>query len=173
MVNINKQMKEEICIKVERWKQGRLKLSKNKSLESVVPGDIVMLRRESKLDQPQFGLVLEVLNHSQDMSIRLQSGYCFTTAIGNLIPVASGEANSMDSQGSSRSGASRVGKPFTHFISASITGDGDLAQIRKYQETLESIPEIGKPKKTQKMHVTLACLCVSESKVKETEQKFQ
>ena len=79
----------------------------------------------------------------------------------------------MDSQGSSRSGASRVGKPFTHFISASITGDGDLAQIRKYQETLESIPEIGKPKKTQKMHVTLACLCVSESEVEETEQKFQ
>ena len=48
-----------------------------------------------------------------------------------------------------------------------------MAQIRKYQETLESIPEIGKPKKTQKMHVTLACLCVSESEVEETEQKFQ
>ena len=93
------------------------------------------------------------------MAIRLQSGYCFTTAIGNLILVASGEANSMDSQESSRSGANKVGKPFTHFISASITGDGDLAQIRKYQETLEGIPEIGKPKKTQKMHVTLACLC--------------
>ena len=79
----------------------------------------------------------------------------------------------MDSQGSSRSGASRVGKPFTHFISASITGDGDLAQIRKYQETLEGIPEIGKPKKTEKMHVTLVCLCVNESEVEETEQKFQ
>ena len=63
MVNLNKQMKEEISIEVERWKQGRLKFSKNKSLGSVVPGDIVMLRRESKLDQPQFGLVLEVLNH--------------------------------------------------------------------------------------------------------------
>ena len=47
-----------------------------------------------------------------------------------------------------------------------------MAQIRKYQETLESIPEIGKPKKTQKMHVTLACLCVSEGEVEETEQKF-
>ena len=48
-----------------------------------------------------------------------------------------------------------------------------MAQIRKYQETLESIPEIGKPKKTQKMHVTLACLCVSESEVEKNEQKFQ
>ena len=125
------------------------------------------------LDQPQFGLVLELVNPDGDAAIKLQSGYSFTTEIGNLIPVTSGEANKMDSQGSSRSGASRVGKPFTHFISASITGDGDLAQIRKYQETLESIPEIGKPKKTQKMHVTLACLCVSESEVEETEQKFQ
>ena len=79
----------------------------------------------------------------------------------------------MDSQGSSRSRVNRVGKPFTHFISASITGDGDLAQIIKYQETMESIPEIGKPKKTQKMHVTLACLCVSVIEVEETEQKFQ
>ena len=50
MMNLNKQMKEEISIEVERWKQGRLKFSKNKSLGSVVPGDIVMLRRESKLD---------------------------------------------------------------------------------------------------------------------------
>ena len=58
-------------------------------------------RKQIRLDQPQFGLVLEVLNHSRDVSIRLQSGYCFTTAIGNLIPVASGQANSMDSQGSS------------------------------------------------------------------------
>ena len=42
-------MKEEICIEIEHWKQGRLKLSKNKSLENVVPGDIVMLCRENKL----------------------------------------------------------------------------------------------------------------------------
>ena len=63
-----------------------------------------MLRRENKLDQPQFGLVLELVNHDRDAAIRLQSEYSLTMAIGNLIPVASGHANSMDRQGSSRNG---------------------------------------------------------------------
>ena len=81
-------------------------------------------------------------------SIRLQTGYCFITAVGNLIPVASGavesrQASGKDSQGSIRSMANRVGKPFTHFISASLTDDGDLAEIKKYQETLQAIPGIG------------------------------
>ena len=30
MVNVNKQMKEEICIEIERWKQERLKLGRKK-----------------------------------------------------------------------------------------------------------------------------------------------
>ena len=85
-----------------------------------------MLRRDNKLEQPQFGLVLEILNHSRDAAIKLQSGYSFVTAVGNLIPVASGQSDSMDRQGSYRSGVNRVGQNFTHFISASITGDGDL-----------------------------------------------
>ena len=47
-----------------------------------------------------------------------------------------------------------------------------MGLIRKYQETLEGIPEIGKAKKTHKMHVTLVCLCVDKGEVEETEQKF-
>ena len=38
------------------------------------------------------------------------------------------------------------------------------------KKTLENIPGIGKRKKIQKMHITLACLCVDENEVEETEQ---
>ena len=61
----------------------------------------------------------------------------------------------------------RVGKPFTHFISASLADDGGLAEIKKYQETLQGIPEIGEPKKVQQTHITLACLCVDEDEIEE------
>ena len=79
----------------------------------------------------------------------------------------------MDRQGSNRSGVNKVGQNFTHFISASITGDGDLELIRKYQEKLEGVPDIGKAKNPKKMHVTLGCLHVDEGEVEETEQKFR
>ena len=80
MTALNSQMKEEISLDIERWRQGRLKLGKNKSQENVVSGDLIMLRRDNKLEQPQFGLVLEILNHDRDAAIKLQSGYSFVTA---------------------------------------------------------------------------------------------
>ena len=48
MAALNSQMKEEITLDIERWKQRRLKLGKNKSEESVAPGDLMMLRRDNK-----------------------------------------------------------------------------------------------------------------------------
>ena len=66
------------------------KEGKNKSQENVASGDLIMLRRNNILDQPQFGLVLELLNHSRDTAVKLQSEYSFFTVVGNLILVASG-----------------------------------------------------------------------------------
>ena len=67
----------------------------------------------------------------------------------------------------------RVGKKFSHFISASITGDGDTDLIKKYQKKLGEVPGIGKAKNPKKMHVTLACINVTEEEVEETEAKFR
>ena len=50
MLKINEIMKEEICLDLERWKQSRLNLSKNKSVESVRLGDLVMIRQTSRHD---------------------------------------------------------------------------------------------------------------------------
>ena len=71
----------------------RLKLGKNKSEESVTTGDLVMLRRDNKNEQAQFGLVLELINQNRDAVVKLQSSYSMVTATGNLIPVASGQSN--------------------------------------------------------------------------------
>jgi len=60
MAKLNTQIFEEIAIDVERWKQRRLKLGKNKSEEKVTVGDVIMLKRDSKNDVAQFGLVLEL-----------------------------------------------------------------------------------------------------------------
>ena len=46
-------------------------------------GDLVMLRRDNKNEQAQFGLVLELLNQNRDAVVRLQSGYSMVTAAGN------------------------------------------------------------------------------------------
>ena len=120
MIVINNHLKEEI--EVERWKQGQLKLSNNMSSEDMHPGDLVMLRRSNKLEPPQIGLVLNRIKHKRDASVRLQSGYCLTTEVGNLIPVATstvegGPTSSKDSQGKLGDMANRVGREFTHFVS--------------------------------------------------------
>ena len=103
-VKINEAMKEEICLDLERWRQSRLKLSKNKSLESVNLGDLVMIRRTSKHDAPQFGLVVSLENQGRDGTVQLKTGYRLVTSVGNLIPIGSGAvvgrlASSEDSSG--------------------------------------------------------------------------
>ena len=150
MTVINTQLKEELCMEVERWKQGLLKLSNNKSSENMDPGDLVMLRRSNKLEPPQIGIVLDLTNHKRDAFIRRQSGYCLTTAVGNLIPVATstvegGPTSSKDSQRKLGSMANRAGREFTHFVSTSLADYGDLIEIKRFQETLEFIPGIGEP----------------------------
>merc|ERR1711888_280209 len=60
MAELNTQVTEEIAIDVERWKQKKLKLGKNKGDEKVSVGDVVMLKRDSKNDAAQFDLVLEL-----------------------------------------------------------------------------------------------------------------
>ena len=41
---INEILKEEICIYLKKWRRDRLKLSKNKRVETVKLGDMVMIR---------------------------------------------------------------------------------------------------------------------------------
>ena len=119
-----------------------------------------MLRRSNKHDPCKTGLVLSLENHSQDTTVRLQSGYCLATSVGNLIPVASYTVESRLANGGDRHEkqgimANRIGCEFTHFISLSLVDEHELKEIEKFQETLKSIPGIGKPKKIEKMHVTM------------------
>ena len=131
-------------MEVERWKQGQLKFSNNKSSEDVYPGDLVILRRSNKLEPPQIGLVLSLTNHKRDASVRLQSGYCLTTTVGNLTTstVKGGPTISRDNQGKLGDMAYRVGREFTHFVSLSLADDGDLIEIKRFQETFQCIPGI-------------------------------
>ena len=64
------------------------------SEEKVAVGDVIMLKRENKNDSAQFGLVLELTSQNKNAVVELQSGYCsMSTAIGNLIPVTSGQSD--------------------------------------------------------------------------------
>ena len=76
MVKINEVMKEELCLELDRWRDSQLKLAKNKSVEMVNSGDLVMIRRTSKHDPPQFGLVVSLQNQGRDGTVQLKSGYC-------------------------------------------------------------------------------------------------
>ena len=98
MAKFNTQISEEIAIDVERWKQRRLKLGKNKSDEKVTVGDVIMLKRDSKNDAAQFGLVLELSSQNKNAVVRLQNGYCMSTATGNLIPVTSGQSDGREQE---------------------------------------------------------------------------
>ena len=87
---INEIMREEICMDLERWKQNRLKLSKNKGVESVKLGDMVMIRRTNKHEVPQFGLVTSIEDQGKNSGVQLRSGYRLFTSVANLIPIGSG-----------------------------------------------------------------------------------
>ena len=71
---INEIMKEEMCMDLERWRQSRLKLSKNKRVESVRLGDLVMIRQTSRHDAPQFGLVTSIENRGRNGTVQLRTG---------------------------------------------------------------------------------------------------
>ena len=133
MVKIHKVMKEELCLELDRWKQSRLKLSKNKSVEIVNQGDLVMLSRTNKHDPPQFGLVLSLENQGRDGTVRLQTGYCLVTSVGNLVPIASGTVESRLANGKyipeDRSNMNqRIGMEFSHFINLSL---GEQQELKK------------------------------------------
>ena len=93
MEKLNTQVTEEIAIDVERWKQKKLKLGKNKSDERISVGDVVMLKRDTKNDMAQFGLILEISSHNKNALVRLVNGYCMNTGVGNLIPVTTEQLN--------------------------------------------------------------------------------
>ena len=65
-------------------------MSKNKSLESVNSGDLVMIGRTSNHDPPLFGLVISLENQGRDGTIQLKSGYRLVTSVGNLVSIGTG-----------------------------------------------------------------------------------
>ena len=103
MLKINEIMKEEICLELERWRQSRLKLSKNKSVESVRLGDLVMIRQTSRHDAPQFGLVTNIENQGRNGTVQLKTGYLLVTSVANLVPIGSGSVTTGLSSGENRS----------------------------------------------------------------------
>ena len=74
MEKLNTQVTEEIAIDVERWKQKKLKLGKNKSDERISVGYVVMLKRDTKNDMAQFGLILEISRQNKNALVRLVNG---------------------------------------------------------------------------------------------------
>ena len=92
MEKLNTQVTEEIAIDVERWKQKKLKLGKNKSDDKISVGDVVMLKRDTKNDMAQFGLILEISSHNKNALVRLANGHSMNTGVGNLIPVTTERA---------------------------------------------------------------------------------
>ena len=169
MTNLNEQIMEEITIDVKRWKQEKLKLGKNKSEESVSIGDIVMLKREHKNDVAQFGLVIEIHSQNKNIVIKLQSGYCMDTAVGNVVPVASGQADGREQ----REKMGRVGQEFTHFVSVGISGERDLESIRAFQDKLSDVPGIGKKKNPKKMHITLGVFNILQEEIDDADMRFK
>ena len=113
------------------WRQIRLKLSKNKGVESVRLGDLVMIRRTNKHDAPQFGLVTSIENQGRNGTVQLRTGYRLVTSMANLVPIGSGPVVTEPATSEDRSvqlnnmdqGQSRLGSSFTHFISLSIGDD--------------------------------------------------
>ena len=175
-------MKEEICFYLERWRQSRLKLSKNKSVESVRLGDLVMIRRTSRHDAPQFGLVTSIENQGRNGTVQLKTGYRLVTSVANLVPIGSGPVTTGLAGGEDRSAQlnnldqiqSRLGSSFTHFVSLSIGDQEEQTKgIEKLQNMLENVEGIGKRKNLKKLHVTLMTLNASQEEMEMMETAFR
>ena len=120
-----------------------------------------MLKREHKNDVAQFGLVIEIHSQNKNVVIKLQSGYCMDTAVGNVVPVASGQADGREQ----REKMGRVGQEFTHFVSVGISGERDQESIRAFQDKLSDVPGIGKKKNPKKMHITLGVFNILQEEI--------
>ena len=94
---------------LERWKQNRLKLSKNKVVESVKLGDMVMIRQTNKHDAPQFGLVSSIENQGRNSTVQLSLGYRLVTSVANLVPIGSGPVVAEPATSEVRSGSIKIG----------------------------------------------------------------
>ena len=119
-------------------------------------------------------------NHKRDAAVRVQSGHCFMTSVGNLIPVGDVAGYAVGSGLDTRGGLAgkpvkminRVGRDFTHSISLAFDIDEDLEVVRKYQETLKCIPGIGEVKTLEKMHITMMCINAETDEQEEIEKGF-
>ena len=111
-------------------------MGKNKSDEKVTVGDVIMLKRDSKNDAAQFGLVLELSSQNKNAVVRLQNGYCMSTATGNLIPVTSGQSDRREQ----KEIMGCIGLDFTHFVSVGIYEGVDLELMKAFQDKLGDVP---------------------------------
>ena len=111
-------------------------------MESVRLGDLVMIRRTSRHDAPQFGLVTSIENQGRNGTVQLKTGYRLVTSVANLVPIGSGPVTMGLASSEDRSvqlnnmdqGQSRLGSSFTHFVSLSVGDDEEQTKgIEKLQ----------------------------------------
>ena len=140
---INEVLKEEICIDLEKWRNDRLKLSKNKRVETVKLGDMVMIRRTNKHEVPQFSLVTSMEDQGRNSGVQLRSGYRLLTSVANLIPIGSGPVGTDSASGELNLaqfsnmdlGQPNLGGELSHFVSITI---GDDEEQTKSTEELQN-----------------------------------
>ena len=175
-------MKEEICIDLEKWRRDRPKLSKNKRVESVKLGDMVMIRRTNKHEVPQFGLVTSMEDQGRNSGVQLRLGYRLFTSVPNLIPIGSGPVVTDSASGEVNSaqfsnmdlGQPNLGAEFSHFVSLTIGDDEEQTRsMEKFQDKLWEIQGIGRKKNLKKLHITLMTLKVNPEEREAVETSFK
>ena len=94
-----------------------------------------MLRKSSKYDPAQIGVVTNLTNHNRDAAVQVRTGHCLVTSVGNLVPVGnvagytvgSGADNRTYLVGKPAEIMNRVGKVFNQFTRF----DEDMEEVRK------------------------------------------
>jgi 2'-5' RNA ligase len=156
-------MTEELRLEVNRFRSGQLKLGSNKSSPRCSPGGVVVLDLAGQA--PQLGVVLTMTK--RDATVRKQHGGVVSLALGQCIPITPAG----DMMGS------REGENFTHFVSLEFKQDelfrNFQRKIMELQVKMSEMDGVGKPQKSESLHLTIATLCVSEEETTDLIEKIE
>ena len=143
---------EEIRNAKHRFKSGRTKLGKTRKVAPFIElGGVVLLDIET--GPPQLGVVIACT--ARDATVRHSDGKIVSLPMGHCVPVTPGVRM-----------ADRRGEPFTHFLSLEVRKDELLdafqGKVKELQEVLEQVPLIGRPAKSNSLHITIGVMRIHD-----------
>ena len=159
--------KDEMATELNRFKQGNLKLGKNKELVNITPGCVVMVELKEH-GMPELGVAIS--REGNNVTVQLRDRQ-LKTSVGICTPITT-EPGQSDTTARKKH-TMRIGEEITHFLSLELDSTSVVTKIQKLQDDLGHIEGVGSPMKADSFHITLAVLSIKPEELEHAMAKAQ